>query len=599
MHGLFQGNEVGAGIFPLEKVFQGDMGMVKVARWIGDVLLAFKEAQEIGLAGLMIGKPDDTLEHILTCTGITSELKDLVEVALSELAPGNLSEHVSAAIKDWRDGGKRSKEDIEMVDEKGVGGREKGMRSDGKNSIRNCAGPTEISDWLYDFFKEHHANLNPGYNLPSETHFRDFLLVSEGARIRLLLTKSLKNQQNLSISFDGGTTTGHDSIYTSHVATPANKIAGRKLGVTKFMVQSGTTRWAGSYYVAEAVNRCFNGITTLVEKETISFPKGQCRCQLDEDLNALFTSGAASFSFRARLHLTIKLYKLCTRAIVAFQSPNITLADIFLHWIIIIANIKTLCDNLILGDGLFDLRNSITEVFNKRFQQIICPCDLTPCTVYHSTNDAYLFDCEDLKVRIGKELLSLFESTFQIDQSKGQNLVTLFVDQVKLYTDKAQPFNSLFVFKRDQPIERTMSFITWIQNKYPYKLKWETTMDLVMCREYYLEEYKKEMEDMEEEIERDLAKAHLEKDEKDLSVLEWIKKELEPTEEDNALKSILASQLEREAEKLVDLGNEELVKFMKGDAKDGRNVMKGSLKVEKKADNVGWDKQKEAENMFI
>ncbi|KAH8920090.1 hypothetical protein BT69DRAFT_1336769 [Atractiella rhizophila] len=82
-----------------------------------------------------------------------------------------------------------------------------------------------------------------------------------------------------------------------------------------------------------------------------------------------------------------------------------------------------------------------------------------------------------------------------------------------------------------------------------------------------------------------VTRKHLEKDEKDLSVLERIEKELEPTEEDNALKSI--------PEQLNWSGR------WRRDAKDERKAMKGSLKVEKKADNVGWDKQKEAENMFI
>ncbi|KAH8918739.1 hypothetical protein BT69DRAFT_1300750 [Atractiella rhizophila] len=81
-----------------------------------------------------------------------------------------------------------------------------------------------------------------------------------------------------------------------------------------------------------------------------------------------------------------------------------------------------------------------------------------------------------------------------------------------------------------------------------------------------IQQTEKEIEDIEEEIKRDLVKAvrnyHWKafgEDEKDLSVLEWIKKKLELTEEDNALKNI----------------------------PDKGKVMKGLLKAEKKMDNVG------------
>ena len=52
----------------------------------------------------------------------------------------------------------------------------------------------------------------------------DDLIVSEANKVRRNILTQLKNEWNLTISFDGGTLRGRDSYWTIHVSTEERKV---------------------------------------------------------------------------------------------------------------------------------------------------------------------------------------------------------------------------------------------------------------------------------------------------------------------------------------------------------------------------------------
>lgn len=58
------------------------------------------------------------------------------------------------------------------------------------------------------------------YQPASATTFVDKYLPREAAAVIQQIKELLKSKTNLTISFDGGTTRGQDSVYTIHVTTP-------------------------------------------------------------------------------------------------------------------------------------------------------------------------------------------------------------------------------------------------------------------------------------------------------------------------------------------------------------------------------------------
>ncbi|KAL5490634.1 hypothetical protein ACEPAI_5468 [Sanghuangporus weigelae] len=64
---------------------------------------------------------------------------------------------------------------------------------------------------------------NPKYDPPSSKTFTDSLIPAEHAFVKSKQLEHLQTCENLTISFDGGTTTGLQSIYTVHVITPQRR----------------------------------------------------------------------------------------------------------------------------------------------------------------------------------------------------------------------------------------------------------------------------------------------------------------------------------------------------------------------------------------
>lgn len=81
-----------------------------------------------------------------------------------------------------------------------------------------CGLPPTIVD--YPEWKDMLRVANPKYNPPSSKTFVDSLIPCEYAFVKRKQGKHLQECENLTISFDGGTTAGLQSIYTVHVITP-------------------------------------------------------------------------------------------------------------------------------------------------------------------------------------------------------------------------------------------------------------------------------------------------------------------------------------------------------------------------------------------
>jgi hypothetical protein len=63
-------------------------------------------------------------------------------------------------------------------------------------------------------------HLEPNNGIKVASTFSENCIPAEAARVTLLAIEELKEHYNLNLGYDGGTTMGHQSIYTVHVTTP-------------------------------------------------------------------------------------------------------------------------------------------------------------------------------------------------------------------------------------------------------------------------------------------------------------------------------------------------------------------------------------------
>ncbi|OCB87760.1 hypothetical protein A7U60_g5083 [Sanghuangporus baumii] len=87
--------------------------------------------------------------------------------------------------------------------------------------ICTCGIPPSIVD--RQEWKELLCVANPKYDPPSSKTFTDSLIPSEHAFVKCKQLEHLQSRENLTISFNGGTTAGLQSIYMVHVITPEHR----------------------------------------------------------------------------------------------------------------------------------------------------------------------------------------------------------------------------------------------------------------------------------------------------------------------------------------------------------------------------------------
>ncbi|KAK7015431.1 hypothetical protein R3P38DRAFT_2543585, partial [Favolaschia claudopus] len=67
-------------------------------------------------------------------------------------------------------------------------------------------------------------HLEPNNGIVVASTFSANYIPAEAARVTLLAISELKKHHNLTLSYDGGTTTGRQSIYTFHTTTPDREV---------------------------------------------------------------------------------------------------------------------------------------------------------------------------------------------------------------------------------------------------------------------------------------------------------------------------------------------------------------------------------------
>lgn len=71
-----------------------------------------------------------------------------------------------------------------------------------------------------DEWREFMSIANPKYKVTSSSTFRDKHIPREAAHVHQETVKILRNHHNLTFTFDGNNTRGHESVYTGHFTTP-------------------------------------------------------------------------------------------------------------------------------------------------------------------------------------------------------------------------------------------------------------------------------------------------------------------------------------------------------------------------------------------
>lgn len=75
-----------------------------------------------------------------------------------------------------------------------------------------------------DEWKKFVEDLNPRYEPTSSTTFVEKYIPSEAAQVRVLQLAVLKTLDNLTLTFDGGSTRKPQSVYTVHITTPDRRV---------------------------------------------------------------------------------------------------------------------------------------------------------------------------------------------------------------------------------------------------------------------------------------------------------------------------------------------------------------------------------------
>ncbi|KAJ6512898.1 ribonuclease H-like domain-containing protein [Mycena sanguinolenta] len=156
------------------------------------------------------------LPHASACRYFSSELRDL---ALLDNAKASLSSKIDAGsssgksdmFADFRRAGQENKADARK------------QRIEKTNLLvldLLCDGalPPKLVDSRA--FRALVDYLQPANGIVVSTTFSTNYIPAEAAKVTVLSIEKLKTYHNLTISYDGGTTKGHQSIYTVHVTTP-------------------------------------------------------------------------------------------------------------------------------------------------------------------------------------------------------------------------------------------------------------------------------------------------------------------------------------------------------------------------------------------
>ena len=162
------------------------------------------------------------LKHASECRKLTTDLRELARDKSAEKAPSqkleNKAEHQSGPNKNET----HKLTVFNSFQIKGKADRDKAINLAIIKFICAAGLPTHIIS--YQEWTDLLNLLCPSYHPPNRSMLEDDLIVSEANKVRRNILNQLRNEWNLTISFDGGTSRGRDSYWTIHVSTEERKV---------------------------------------------------------------------------------------------------------------------------------------------------------------------------------------------------------------------------------------------------------------------------------------------------------------------------------------------------------------------------------------
>jgi hypothetical protein len=173
------------------------------------------------------------LKHASECRKLTTDLRELARDKSAEKAPSQKLENRVERHRDETEEPKTIKSNkknetshkitvFESFQIKGKADREEVINLAIIRFICAAGLPTHIVS--YQEWTDLLNLLCPSYHPPNRSKLEDDLIVSEANKVRRNILTELRNQWNLTISFDGGTSRGRDSYWTIHVSTEERKV---------------------------------------------------------------------------------------------------------------------------------------------------------------------------------------------------------------------------------------------------------------------------------------------------------------------------------------------------------------------------------------
>lgn len=162
--------------------------------------------------------------HAAKCSLQSGELRALALLTAEKKAPGTILENLTA--EEEKAGTVQA---VKVRKLEGMGMVEKAASKTGrarKNALANlklvifiCTAGICTYTVERKSFRDFVHTLDSGYNLPHREQLETEMIPGEAARIRRLQLIELEGKRNLTVSFDGGTSTGREAFWTVHVST--------------------------------------------------------------------------------------------------------------------------------------------------------------------------------------------------------------------------------------------------------------------------------------------------------------------------------------------------------------------------------------------
>ncbi|KAL0952524.1 hypothetical protein HGRIS_006785 [Hohenbuehelia grisea] len=249
------------------------------------------------------------------------------------------------------------------------------------------------------------------YAPPTGDRLESKLIPNEQEFVRAEQIKHLQTEENLTMSYDGGTTTGKEAFFTFHVSTESDevslmegieatavshtakwiasqalecvsttrntltffhhshpaiaslRVARKALGIKQGLEAIGKTRFATLFITAVSVQRNILAITEVGKLMEDEFEK------LREYYQPANSPSVDTFKFHTSLAQLIKMGLPTTKAIACLEGEHITAADVFLFYHAVMHETYSAVTNT-RNRFPSEVQNQIIRILNKHYRQL-------------------------------------------------------------------------------------------------------------------------------------------------------------------------------------------------------------------------------------